>query len=118
MDAPAPKRARLSLEDVMVELDSDDDDGPMMLGSDDEFEDIACTEKERDDWGAVNEEYDTAELSPSLSYSTLHSVPCLSATAPGGLTLPSPPSLSVTLPSPPSLSTTAPGGLMLPSQEA
>ena len=46
MAEPAAKRARLSMEDVFMELENDDE--PMMSGSDDEFEDIVCTEKERD----------------------------------------------------------------------
>ena len=69
----------------------------------------------------MNEEYDIAEFSPRLSHSTFHSFPSLTATAPGGLTLPSPPSFSATapggqtFPSPPSLSATAPGGQTIPS---
>ena len=54
---PAAKRARLSTEDVLRELDDPmadteedmyEDDGPM-AGSDDEFEDLQV-EKEDSDW--------------------------------------------------------------------
>ena len=55
MVEPTP---RLSIEKVMLELDNDDHDGPMTLNSDDEFEHIACTEKERDEWGAVDNSLD------------------------------------------------------------
>ena len=34
MEEPAPKRARLSIEEVMLELDHEDDDGPLTVGSD------------------------------------------------------------------------------------
>ena len=44
MEEPAPKRARLSIEEVMLELDHEDD-GPMTVGSDDEFDDITCIEQ-------------------------------------------------------------------------
>ena len=54
MDHPAAKRARLTMEDVLTELDHDDDDGPIMAGSD-EFEDIVSTEKRRDEWGGMED---------------------------------------------------------------
>ena len=57
MAEPAPKRARLSIEEVMLELDHEDDDGPMTVGSDDEFDDITCTEQQRDEWGIVDDDY-------------------------------------------------------------
>ena len=55
MDHPAAKRARLTMDDVLTELDHDDNDGPMMAGSDDEFEDIVSTEKRRDEWGGMED---------------------------------------------------------------
>ena len=54
-DEPAAKRARLSMEDILMELENDDE--PMMSGSDDEFEDIVCTEKGRDEWGGIDRNY-------------------------------------------------------------
>ena len=73
MDHPAAKRARLTMEDVLTELDHDDDDGPMMAGSDDEFEDIISTEKRRDEWGGV-EDYEldvSIEINPIFSPTNL-----------------------------------------------
>ena len=46
------KRSRLSREDVIMELDFEDSQ-PIQDGSDDEFEDIACMEKERDEYGGM-----------------------------------------------------------------
>ena len=40
------------MEEVLLETDIDDDQ-PMMAGSDDEFEDITYMEKERDEYGAI-----------------------------------------------------------------
>ena len=54
MVEPTPKQPRLSIE-VMLEFHTDDQDGSMMLNSDD---DIAYTEKERDEWGAVDNSLD------------------------------------------------------------
>ena len=70
MDEPVTKRLRLSTEEVLWELDDEDD--PMMAGSDDEFDDITCTEKERDEYGAVEQDI-TEEPNPSLSHSLLSS---------------------------------------------
>ena len=53
MAEPAAKRPRLSMEDVLLELENNEDE-PMMAGSDDEFDDILCTEKERDEWGGID----------------------------------------------------------------
>ena len=47
MDEPTPKCARLSAQEILVELDDIDD--PLMWGSDDEFNDITYSEKERDE---------------------------------------------------------------------
>ena len=80
MVEPTPKRARLSIEEVMMELDNDEQDGPMMLNSDDEFEDIACTEKKRDEWGAVDN---------SLDDPTDNTTDYECATVDGGIRLPS-----------------------------
>ena len=66
MAEPNAKRARLSMTDVLLELDNEDDQ-PMMVGSDDEFEDITYIEKERDEWGAV--QHDIKETNPVLSHS-------------------------------------------------
>ena len=66
MAEPNAKRARLSMTDVLLELDNEDDQ-PMTVGSDDEFEDITYIEKERDEWGAV--EHDIKETNPVLSHS-------------------------------------------------
>ncbi|ETW93837.1 MAG: hypothetical protein ETSY2_50725 [Candidatus Entotheonella gemina] len=41
------------MEDVLLELENNEDE-PMMAGSDDEFDDILCTEKERDEWGGID----------------------------------------------------------------
>ena len=46
MDLPSAKRARFSTEEVFVELEEDDEE-PMVSGSDDEFEDMA-TQKRRE----------------------------------------------------------------------
>ena len=56
------KRSRLSMEEVMMELDNEESQ-PMQEGSDDEFEDITYTEKERDEYGGI--ELNT-ETEPSL----------------------------------------------------
>ena len=61
MEKPAPKGARLSIEEVMLELDHDDDDGPMTVGSDNEF---TCTKQQRDDWGIVDNDYNMITESP------------------------------------------------------
>ena len=44
MDQPAAKRVRISVEEVLLDLE-DDDDEPMFPGSDDEFKDLVCDEK-------------------------------------------------------------------------
>ena len=52
MDKPAAKRAKramLSTEEVLLELEEDGDE-PVTAGSDDEFEDMICEERERDEW--------------------------------------------------------------------
>ena len=51
------KRSRLSVDEVLVELDEEESE-PMTVGSDDEFEDITCTEKERDDECDDNQSHD------------------------------------------------------------
>ena len=61
MDEHITKRARLSMDEVLMELDNDDQ--PMTVGSDDEFEDITYLEKERDEYGAIIAE----EENPSFS---------------------------------------------------
>ena len=43
-----PKRSRLSVDEVLLEMD-DEVDQPIATGSDDEFDDMVCDEKERDD---------------------------------------------------------------------
>ena len=64
MSEHTAKRSRLSIEDVpsveeMLSVDEvlmvidDEESQPMMLGSDDEFEDITYLEKERDEYGAI-----------------------------------------------------------------
>ena len=62
------------MEDVMMELDMSEDDEPVMPGSDDEFEDMVCTEKERD-------EMDDCELEiltePNASFPTPYNMPCM-----------------------------------------
>ena len=64
--APAAKRARFSMEEVLFVLDDSmeeqhevwmadeehvayEDDGPMMVGSDDELEDLQCAETEEEE---------------------------------------------------------------------
>ena len=94
MDHPAAKRARLTMEDVLTELDHDDDDGPMLAGSDDEFEDIVSTEKRRDEWGGM-EDYEldvSIEPNPLFSPTNLFSLPTHLGEAPrsSGLPLPTP----------------------------
>ena len=56
MDEHIAKRPRLSMEEVLLELENDEDyqDVPMSVGSDDDFEDVACEEKERDEYGALD----------------------------------------------------------------
>ena len=49
MAQPAPKRMRLSTQDVLHELEKDEE--PITAGSDDE---LICEEKERDEWGATD----------------------------------------------------------------
>ena len=46
---------------MILELDHEDDDGPMTVGSDDEFDDITCTEQQRDEWGIVDDDYHHAK---------------------------------------------------------
>ena len=54
------------MEDVLMELENDDE--PMISGSDDEFEDIVCTEKERDEWGGIDiEDYPSHSPDTTLS---------------------------------------------------
>ena len=79
MDEHIAKRAKLSMEEVLQELD---EDLPMAVGSDDEFDDITYTEKERDEYGAIEDD-SMEEVTPSLSphstesshHSSLVSVP-------------------------------------------
>ena len=74
MDEPTPKCARLSTEEVLLELDDIDD--PLTWGSDDEFSDITYSEKERDEWGAIDHDLDSiTEVNLSLPHSTLPSLP-------------------------------------------
>ena len=139
MEEPAPKRARLSIEGVMLELDHEDDDGPMTVGSDDEFDDITCTEQQRDEWGIVDDDYNmitecNAPPPPSLSETSserLQSPPPLvsefysaqrldsalhtgSSTVPGSSTPLIPTSLSVTAPGGSTPSFTPPLSMMAP----
>ena len=63
------------MEDVMMELDMSDDDQPVMPGSNDEFDDMVCTENERDEWDAVDD-YELQILTESnrffpISYSAM-----------------------------------------------
>ena len=48
MDRPRAKRVKLSTEEVLLELEEEGE--PITAGSDDEFDDIICEEKERDEW--------------------------------------------------------------------
>ena len=54
MDDPVTKRPQLSNEEVLWELDNEDD--PMIAGSDDDFDDITYNEKEKDEYGAVKQD--------------------------------------------------------------
>ena len=92
MEQPAAKRARLSAEEVLLELE-DDDDEPMFPGSDDEFEDLVCDEKRRDDEWGEEEDYSVTSagsvdvmLTPLNPRGGVHSLP--SQTQTGGSTLP------------------------------
>ena len=141
MAEPAPKRARLSIEEVMLELDHEDD-GPMTVGSDDEFDDITCTEQQRDEWGIVEDDFNVITEShapppPSLSAQSIQSPPQLvtefdsaqridspilteSLMVPGSSTPLIPTSVTVTAPGgslpsfTPPLSMMAPGGSIPP----
>ena len=53
MAQPATKRARLSAEEVLLELENDEEE-TFTAGSDDEFPDMICEEKERDEWGGID----------------------------------------------------------------
>ena len=44
MEKPAAKRVRLSTRDVLLELENEYE--PMSAGSDDEFDDITCEERQ------------------------------------------------------------------------
>ena len=115
MAEPNAKRARLSMTDVLLELDNEDDE-PMTVGSDDEFEDITYIEKERDEWGAVEHEI-TKETNPILSHSPLYpSVPSATLSVHSSLGLPVP--VSQTLPPHSALGPTVPGGQTLPPHSA
>ena len=73
MEKPAAKRVRLSTEDVLLELGNEDE--PMTAGSDDEFDDITCEEKEREEWGESDSASNTnAQCDPGLPASPSHSV--------------------------------------------
>ena len=91
MEQPAAKRARLSAEEVLLELEEDDDE-PMFPGSDDEFEDLVCDEKRRDDEWGEEEDYSVTSagsvdvmLTPLNPRGGVHSLP--SQTETGGSTL-------------------------------
>ena len=45
------------MEEVIIELDNDDSQ-PMEEGSDDQFNDIVCMEKERDEYGGIIDDCD------------------------------------------------------------
>ena len=68
MEEPTPKGARLSIEEVMLELDHEEDDGPMTVGRDDEFNDITCTEQQRDEWGIVDDDYNVITESNTRTF--------------------------------------------------
>ena len=73
IEKPAAKRVRLSTEDVLLELENEDE--PMTAGSDDEFDDITCEEKERDEWeGSDSASITNAQCDPGLPASPSHSV--------------------------------------------
>ena len=52
MDKQTVKWVRLSTEDVLLELENEDE--PVCEGSDDEFDDMICEEKQRDEWGGID----------------------------------------------------------------
>ena len=56
MDEHIAKMPRLSMEEVLLELQNDEDnqDVPMSVGSDNDFDDVAYEEKERDKYGALD----------------------------------------------------------------
>ena len=58
----------------MLELDHEDD-GPMTVGSDDKFDDITCTEQQRDEWGIVEDDFNVITEShappPSSRYQSV-----------------------------------------------
>ena len=72
MDEHTAKRPRLSTEEVLLELENDEDDQdmPMSIGSDDDFDDITYEEKKRDEYGALDE---------GLQTQTILTVPTVSA---------------------------------------
>ena len=91
MEQPAAKRAQLSAEEVLLELE--DDDEPMFPGSDYEFEDLVCDEKRRDDEWGEEEDYSLTSagsvdvmLTPLNPRGGDHSLP--SQTQTGGSTFP------------------------------
>ena len=71
MDEPAAKRSRLSVEEVLLDME-DDDDEPMFPGSDDEFEDLVCDEKRRDDEWGVSEKTKTTPSQMQVALHSLH----------------------------------------------
>lgn len=71
---PAPKRARLSTEDVLQELDDPmdeyeefefDDDGPVMDGSDDEFEDLQEEIEDSESEGELEDMHESIHMEES-----------------------------------------------------
>ena len=73
MTESAAKRPRLSVEDVLVEME-DEDTEHMTVGSDDEFEDICCEERERDEYGSVELADITSQASGHLTTHSLSPV--------------------------------------------
>ena len=55
------KRPRLSVKEVLLEMDDEETEHIMTVGSDNEFEDICCEERERDEYGSVREHYLTSK---------------------------------------------------------
>ena len=89
MDQPSAKRARLSMEKMLVQLE-DDDEEPMMSGSDDEFEDIGHPEKERDECGVIDCDLHPIFTIPSFPSPPLPSPPTLHQPMSEGSTPPAP----------------------------
>ena len=51
----AAKRPKLSVEEVLLKM-VDEETDHVTLGSDDEFEGIFCEERERDEYGSVEQD--------------------------------------------------------------